>query len=131
MEVVDAEVLVRSDRGLPLLLSRKYGGGWFFYLTADVWNLPLVMDQFVACMERIAGALPVPVEADCHVEYAAGREADYLWVPNYGQRESCRIRLKREAEIVFGSGELEVLPGELCLKHARQVVLRLKKEAEK
>lgn len=131
VEVVDAEVLVRSDRGLPLLLSRKYGGGWFFYLTADVWNLPLVMDQFAACMERIAGALPVPVEADCHVEYAAGREADYLWVPNYGQRESCRIRLKREAEIVFGSGELEVLPGELCLKHARQVVLRLKKEAEK
>ena len=131
VEVVDAEVLVRSDRGLPLLLSRKYGGGWFFYLTADVWNLPLVMDQFAACMERIAGALPVPVEADCHVEYAAGREADYLWVPNYEQRESCRIRLKREAEIVFGSGELEVLPGELCLKHARQVVLRLKKEAEK
>ena len=131
VEVVDAEVLVRSDRGLPLLLSRKYGGGWFFYLTADVWNLPLVMDQFAACMERIAGALPVPVEADCHVEYAAGREADYFWVPNYGQRESCRIRLKREAEIVFGSGELEVLPGELCLKHARQVVLRLKKEAEK
>ena len=131
VEVVDAEVLVRSDRGLPLLLSRKYGGGWFFYLTADVWNLPLVMDQFAACMERIAGALPVPVEADCHVEYAAGREADYLWVPNYGQRESCRICLKREAEIIFGSGELEVLPGELCLKHARQVVLRLKKEAEK
>ena len=131
VEVVAAEVLVRSDRGLRLLLSRKSGGGWFFYLTADVWNLPLVMDQFAACMERIAGALPVPVEADCHVEYAAGREADYLWVPNYEQRESCRIRLKREAGIVFGSGELEVLPGELCLKHARQVVLRLKKEAGK
>lgn len=131
VEVVDAEVLIQSDQGLPLLLSRKSGSGWFFYLTADVWNFPLIMDQVAACMERVAGPLPVPVEADCHVEYASGQGADYLWVPNYGRQECCRIRLEREAEIVFGAGELEAVPGELCLKHARQVVLRLKREAGK
>lgn len=131
VEVVDAEILIHSDHGLPLFLRRRHGKGCLFYLTADAWNMQLLADQVFECIENTVGPLPVPVAADCHVEYASGRESDYLWVPNYENAEICRIRTARNAEIIFGSGEREAGSGELILKHARQMVLRLEKESEK
>ena len=77
------------------------------------------------------GFLPsLPLVADCHVELASGKEFDYLWVPNYDNAEFCRIRMDCSAELVFGEGKLEIGSGEVILKHARQAVLRLRKERE-
>ena len=131
VEVIDSKVVIESDNGFPLLLCRRIGKGAFFFLTADVWNMKELGNEILDCVEESVGSLPVPVHADCHVEYASGRMFDYLWVPNYENAEVCRIRMNRDAEIIFGDGELEAVSGELILKHARQMVLRLRKESER
>ena len=130
VEVIDSKVLMNSDNGIPLLLCRKEGKGFFFFVTADVWNVEEIGNEVLDCISESGGALPVPVLADCHVEYASGKEFDYLWVPNYENAECCRIGMNREAEMVFGEGKLEADAGNLYLKQARQVVLRLRKECE-
>ena len=128
VEVIDSKVIMNSDNGLPLVLCRKEGKGWFFFVTADLWNMELIGNEIFDCVLEESGTLPVPIRANCHVEYASGEEFDYLWVPNYENAEFCRIQMNRVAEVIFGDGELENIAGELILKDARQMVLRMRKE---
>ena len=130
MEVLDSEVLLSSDQGLPLLSFKRWGKGGFFLAAADLWHSRRIGNEVLDAI-LAKGFLPsLPLVADCHVELASGKEFDYLWVPNYDNAEFCRIRMDCSAELVFGEGKLEIGSGEVILKHARQAVLRLRKERE-
>lgn len=128
LEIIDSEVVMKTDGGFPLLLLRREGKGRLFFAAADVWNMELIGNEIFDYILKSDGRRAVPLQADCHVEYASGEEFDYLWVPNYENAEFCRIEMSREAEVIFGKGKMERSADGLTLQHARQMVLRLRKE---
>ncbi len=113
-----AEILLKTDGGRPLFFRR----GNLFYLACGIETaLPEIFDA-------VTGEFGlVPVRASVPVEPAAGKEADYLWIPNYDEAAEIRVETDADAELIFGTGSLRREGKELILSGARHVILRFAK----